>query len=69
LGHSRRLRATAIVIIVTFAIFNLTGFFGVPWLLAHFASNSAAASLHRRITVGTIRFNPYTLRLRPLWAR
>jgi uncharacterized protein involved in outer membrane biogenesis len=61
--RSRWLHVTAIVIVATFAIFTLTGFFGVPLLLGHIISGSVAARLHRRVTVGTIRFNPYTLRL------
>ena len=61
-GRPRRLRMTAIVIVAAIAIFTLTGFFGVPLLLGHYAKGSLAASLHRRVSVGTIRFNPYTLR-------
>jgi hypothetical protein len=63
LGRSRRLRLTAIVIVVAFAILTLTGFFGVPLLLGHIIRGSVAARIHRRVTIGTIRFNPYTLRL------
>lgn len=62
LGRPRLLRVTAIVIVAAFAIFTLTGFFGVPLLLDHLARGLVAARLHRRVTVGTIRFNPYTLR-------
>jgi hypothetical protein len=62
LGRPRLLRATAIVNVAAFAIFTLTGFFGVPWLLDHLARGLVAARLHRRVTVGTIWFNPYTLR-------
>jgi len=58
----RRLRLTAIVILAAFAIYTLAGFFGVPLLLNHFARGFVATRLHRQVTVGTIRFNPYTLR-------
>src|SRR6516162_987436 len=63
LARSHRLRVSAIVIVAAFAIFSLAGFFGFPWLLDHFAHGSVAAILKRQVTVGTIRFNPYTLRL------
>jgi hypothetical protein len=62
-GRSRWLHVTAIVIVTAFSIFTMTGFFGVPLLLGHIIRGSVASSLHRRVTVGTIRFNPYTLRL------
>jgi len=63
LGRSRRLRVTTVIMIGALAIFTLTGFFGVPLLLDHVAQGTAAAILHRRVTVGPIRFNPYTLEL------
>ena len=59
----RWLHVATIVIVATFAIFTVTGFFGVPFLLGHIITGSVAARLHRRVTIGTIRFNPYTLRL------
>src|SRR5215471_2638496 len=59
----RWLYVAAIIIFSTVAIFTVTGFFGVPLLLGHIIRGSVAASLHRRVTVGTIQFNPYTLRL------
>jgi hypothetical protein len=62
-ARSRWLHVTAIVVVAAFAIFTLTGFFGVPLLLGHIISGRVAARIHRRVTIGTIRFNPYTLRL------
>jgi hypothetical protein len=62
LRHSRRLRVTAIIVTSVFAIFTLAGFFGVPWLVGYLARGRVADSLHRRVAVGAIRFNPYTLR-------
>jgi uncharacterized protein involved in outer membrane biogenesis len=63
LGHSRWLRISALIVLGAFAIFTLGGFFGIPLLLHHMVSTSLSASLHRQASAGTIRFNPYTLRL------
>ncbi|MBV8134778.1 MAG: DUF748 domain-containing protein [Deltaproteobacteria bacterium] len=63
LGRTSRLRVTAVIIVAALAVFTLAGFFGVPLLLEHMAQGTAAAILHRRVTVGMIRFNPYTLQL------
>ena len=44
-------------------LFNLLGFFGVPALLRYVAEHQLSAELSRPVTVGKIRFNPYTLKL------
>ena len=62
-GRSRRLRTIVLIVVCAFAIFNLAGFFGVPLLLHYLAGGRVAAALHRQVTVGKVRFNPYTLRL------
>jgi uncharacterized protein involved in outer membrane biogenesis len=62
-ARSRWLHTATIIIAAIFAIFTVMGFFGVPFLLRHIITRSVGASLHRRVTIGTIRFNPYTLRL------
>lgn len=53
----------ATVLVAAVAIFTLGGFFGVPALLRHLGRARLAAALHRQVTVGTVKFNPYTLRL------
>src|SRR6516162_256032 len=63
LGRTRRLRVAAVVLLAAIGIFTVGGFFGPPLLLDHIARVRVAAILHRRVTVGPIRFNPYTLEL------
>jgi hypothetical protein len=58
------IRRLAITIAVILIVYTLGGFFGVPPLVRHIATNQVAASLHRPVQVGPIAFNPYTLRLR-----
>src|SRR5579875_2805893 len=60
----RWVRRLAITIAVILIVYTLGGFFGVPPLVRHIATNQVAASLHRPVQVGPIAFNPYTLRLR-----
>ncbi|HEV3111342.1 MAG TPA: DUF748 domain-containing protein [Candidatus Binataceae bacterium] len=62
-GRSRWLRTIVLIVFAAFAIFTLAGFFGVPSLLRYLARGRLAAALHRQVYVGTVRFNPYTLRL------
>jgi hypothetical protein len=57
------LRVAAVVLLAAIGIFTVGGFFGLPLLLDHIARVRVAAILHRRVTVGSIRFNPYTLEL------
>jgi Domain of Unknown Function (DUF748) len=63
LTRSRRVLMIVLIIVGAVAIFTLAGFFGVPLLLGHLARVQVAAALHRQVSVGEIRFNPYTLRL------
>ncbi len=60
---SRRLRAAVVIVCAAIAIFTLGGFFGVPFALRYLARGRLAAAIHRPVTIGTVRFNPYTLRL------
>ncbi len=60
-GRLRWVRITAWVVAAALAIFTLGGFVGVPLLIHHIVSGSLSASLHRRASVGKVRFNPYTL--------
>jgi hypothetical protein len=63
MAGSRRVRAVVLTLCVALAIFTLGGFFGVPFMLRYLARGRLAAALHRPVTIGTVRFNPYTLRL------
>jgi len=63
LAKTRRGRRIGITVLVVFLIFTIGGFLVVPHVLRGILTGQVATSLHRPITVGTIRFNPYTLRL------
>src|SRR5580693_1961480 len=59
----RWIRRLAITLLVVVTLYGLGGFFGVPYLLRGVLTNQVATTLHRPVTVGLIRFNPYRLRL------
>src|SRR6266849_11000811 len=63
LGRSRRMRKIGLSVLGAVAVFGLAGFIGVPLLLRHIASGQLATALHRPVSVGKIRFNPYRLKL------
>jgi hypothetical protein len=63
LAKTRRGRRIGITVLVLLLIFTIGGFVVVPHVLRGILTGQVATSLHRPVTVGTIRFNPYTLRL------
>ena len=63
LAKTRRGRRIGITVLVLLLIFTIGGFLVVPHVLRGILTGQVATSLHRPVTVGTIRFNPYTLRL------
>jgi uncharacterized protein involved in outer membrane biogenesis len=48
-------------IVVFFVIFTLVGFFALPPILKSVLTKKLSESLHREVTIQTLRFNPYTL--------
>jgi uncharacterized protein involved in outer membrane biogenesis len=48
---------------MVFIAYSAAAYFGVPAVLRYLAQHQAAAALHRQVTVGDIKFNPYRLRL------
>ncbi len=64
LARTRRVRRAGIAFGALFALFSIAGFLVVPRTVRGILAQSIAASIHRRVSVGRIRFNPYTLRLR-----
>ncbi|HVB81670.1 MAG TPA: DUF748 domain-containing protein [Candidatus Binataceae bacterium] len=60
---SRWMRRTCTAVVVVVVLFGLAGFVGVPLLAQHVVAGRLAASLHRPVSLGQVRFNPYTLRL------
>jgi hypothetical protein len=61
--RTRRMRRVGITLAILLMLYTLGGFFGLPMLLRHILTTQVAASLKRPVTVGDIRFNPYSLRL------
>lgn len=56
-------RRLLLVLLSIFVLFNLAGFFGVPYLLRYVAEQKLPPLLSRPVSVEKISFNPYTLRL------
>ena len=52
------------VLVALLAAYTLFGFLGVPRLLRSQATDFVAEKYHRKIEIGEIRFNPFTLVLR-----
>src|SRR5216683_696729 len=63
LGRSGSMRKIGLSVLGAVAVFGLAGFVGVPLLLRHIATGQLATALHRPVSVGKIRFNPYRLKL------
>jgi hypothetical protein len=62
-GRSRLARNIGIGVVAAFVVFTLLGFFAVPYLVSRYITTDLAASLRRKITVGPVHFNPYSLDL------
>ncbi len=58
--RARRIARTSAVIVV---LFGVIAWFGVPVLIQHYAVQKISAALDRPVSIGKVRFNPYTLRL------
>ena len=58
-----RPRAKKIVIglIIFFVLFTVIGFFGLPPLMKYILTKELSQNLHREVTIGQIKVNPYTL--------
>ena len=63
LYRSRRLRITALVIVIVLLLFGLFGFFIAPGLIRSQLEKQLSAQLQRPVTIGAIHLNPYNLRL------
>jgi len=61
--RTRRRRWITGSVAVFLLLFTIAGFFLVPHILRGILTGQVATSLHRPVSVGTIRFDPYTLRL------
>lgn len=63
LARSRRTRKIGLIVVAVIAFFGVATYFAVPPILRHIVTGPVAASIHRRVSVGKIGFNLYTLRL------
>jgi uncharacterized protein involved in outer membrane biogenesis len=61
-GRRRLLRLIAAACIAL-ALYTLTGFLLVPWLVRRTIQQQGRAALHREVTLREARFNPFTLEL------
>ncbi|MGA6972526.1 MAG: DUF748 domain-containing protein, partial [Candidatus Binatus sp.] len=63
LSRSRRLRKIGIIVVSIIVFLGLATYIAVPPILRHVLTGPVAASIHRDVTVGKIRFNLYRLKL------
>jgi hypothetical protein len=63
LYRSRRARKWALGIACALVVYGLLGFFAAPPVIRAQIQKQASAALGRQVTVGHVRFDPYTLRL------
>ncbi|TAN08329.1 MAG: DUF748 domain-containing protein [Rhodanobacteraceae bacterium] len=63
LCSSHRARRTALIVAIVLIVYGLFGFLAVPPIIRGQIQKRASAALGRQVTVGHVRFDPYTLRL------
>jgi hypothetical protein len=61
LRHSRRMAIIAVLLPI---LYTLAGTLLLPRVLLHYAGTYVSEQLHRKLTLGEISFNPFTLTLR-----
>lgn len=64
LSHSRRARRIAAILAAVLLVYALLGFLAAPPLLRNYVQNHSAEMLGRPLSLGQVRFNPFTLNLR-----
>lgn len=58
---SRRIWIGLGVVIALLLVYTLAGFFGVPWLARSLLTTQVEEKMQRRLALGEVHFNPYTL--------
>ena len=58
-----RLTRIALALASVFLAYSVSAYYGAPVVIRYLAQNQAATILHRQVTLGGIKFNPYRLRL------
>ncbi|WHZ20660.1 MAG: hypothetical protein OJF55_002809 [Rhodanobacteraceae bacterium] len=61
--HSHTARKAALIVAIVLVVFGLLGFLAAPPVIRSQIQKQASAALGRQVTVGHVRFDPYTLRL------
>jgi uncharacterized protein involved in outer membrane biogenesis len=61
--RSHRLRKTLLIFAIVVVIFGLFGFLAAPYIIRQQIETRGSAALSRRVTLGAVHLNPYTLRL------
>lgn len=64
LSHSPRARRIAAILAAVLLVYALLGFLAAPPLLRNYLQNHSAEMLGRPLSLGQVRFNPFTLDLR-----
>ncbi|WP_157582260.1 DUF748 domain-containing protein [Rhodanobacter spathiphylli] len=64
LSHSSRARRIAAILAAVLLVYALLGFLAVPPLLRSYLQHHSAEVLGRPLSLGQVRFNPFTLNLR-----
>jgi uncharacterized protein involved in outer membrane biogenesis len=64
LNSRRWLRRTVATVLGILILYGLAGFFGAPYVLRRILTGQVATALTRPVTVGTIAFNPFRLKLK-----
>ncbi|MBS0382744.1 MAG: DUF748 domain-containing protein [Proteobacteria bacterium] len=61
--HSHRVRKWLLIAAIALIVYGLLGFFAAPPVIRAQIQKHASATLGREVTIGHVRFDPYTLRL------
>ena len=62
-ARQRRRRNLIVGCLTAFVLFSLFGFFGLPLIIKGQAEKRLSAALHRPVSIGRVRVNPYSLSL------
>ncbi len=62
-GRSRRVRKVGVIVVAVLLFIGPALYLAVPPVLRHVVTGPVAASIHRQVSVGKIRFNLYRLKL------
>ncbi|HET7777079.1 MAG TPA: DUF748 domain-containing protein, partial [Rudaea sp.] len=61
--RSQRVRKTLLIIGIVLVVYGLFGFLAAPYIIRQQIETRASTALSRRVTLGAVHLNPFTLRL------